>query len=194
MPTQKKYIGETDWVFIVNLIHTEFMKYVKAVQGKGLSTNDFTNELKSKLEGIDLSNYAALAGAVFTGTVQAPTAAAGTNNTTVATTAFVTAAIAAAISSISGIRFDADTTGQGYLSLADLQTKHPTGENGVIYLVQNGGSGSSNSKDEYFWYGSGYEKFGTTDIDLSGYLQDTDVIELTTTEIQTAWDSVFNPS
>ena len=45
-----------------------------------------------------------------------------------------------------------------------------TGENGVLYLVDNSGSGQ-NVYDEYIWVASEskFEKIGTTDIDLSGY-------------------------
>lgn len=45
-----------------------------------------------------------------------------------------------------------------------------TGENGVLYLVENSGSGQ-NVYDEYIWVASEskFEKIGTTDIDLSGY-------------------------
>jgi len=44
-----------------------------------------------------------------------------------------------------------------------------SGEAGVIYLVSNSGS-SNNSYDEYIWVNNSFEKIGTTDIDLSGYL------------------------
>ena len=216
---QKEYFGSTDLLLLCQLIYTEVNKYVEKVQGKGLSENDFTNALKAKLEGIatgaevnvqsnwnesdsssdayiqnkpDLAaTYAALAGATFTGAVKVPTAASGADTTTAVNIAYLNAALAG----ITGLQFDADTTGLGYTSLADLQTKHPTGAAGTIYLVQNGSSTSTNSKDEYFWNSAGqtpgYEKFGTTDIDLSGYLQTTDVEEMSTTDVQTVWDSVF---
>lgn len=99
----------------------------------------------------------------FTGTPTAPTASAGTSTTQVATTAFVTDAVSTAIGSITGIDFQ-------------IVTSLPsTGTKGVIYLVSNSGS-SPNSYDEYIWIvptgGSGrFEKIGTTDVDLSNYLQ-----------------------
>ncbi len=70
---------------------------VDKVTGKGLSTNDFTSELLTKLNGIeagaqvnpDLSSYATLASPALTGTPTAPTAATGTDTTQIATTAFV---------------------------------------------------------------------------------------------------------
>lgn len=90
-------------------------------QGKGLSTNDFTNAYKSKLDNLDLSDLsvilddalsltsdnavknriikgeldlkAPINSPTFTGVPQAPTAALGTHTNQIATTAFVAAAI-----------------------------------------------------------------------------------------------------
>ena len=212
----KEYFGSTDLLLLCQLLSTELNKYVLAVSGKGLSTEDFTTALKTKLEGIaagaevnvqanwnesdsssdayiqnkpDLAaTYAALAGATFTGAVKVPTAAAGADTATAVNIAYLNAAIAG----ITGISFDADTTGLGYTSLSDLQTKHPTGASGTIYLVQNGGS-SGNSFDEYFWdtNNTAYEKFGTTEADLTNYLLKTDVAEMSTADVQAVWESVF---
>ena len=216
----KEYIGSADLLYAFQLLKTEFDKYVVAVTGKGLSTEDFTSALKTKLEGIaagaevhvqadwteadqssdayiahkpDLTVYAPLASPAFTGTPTTPDVTAGDNSTKIANTKFVTAAVAAAIAGVTGIVFDADTTGQGYTSLTDLQTKHPTGEAGHIYLVQNSGS-TPNVKDEYFWNSNGtgsYELFGTTQVDLSGYLQTSDVAEVAQTDVLAAFNSVF---
>lgn len=99
----------------------------------------------------------------FTGTPAAPTASAGTNTTQIATTAFVTTAVANGIAGITGISYS-------------IVTNLPaSGQTGVIYLVANSGSGI-NSYDEYIWLGSSFEKIGTTDVDLSGYLQTTSKI------------------
>lgn len=99
----------------------------------------------------------------FTGTPAAPTASAGTNTTQIATTAFVTTAVANGIAGITGISYS-------------IVTNLPaSGQTGVIYLVANSGSGT-NSYDEYIWLGSSFEKIGTTDVDLSGYLQTTSKI------------------
>lgn len=60
-----------------------------------------TNWLKDQVDGInrDRTGYAPKANPVFTGTPTAPTAALGTNNTQIATTAFVKTAIAALVGS-----------------------------------------------------------------------------------------------
>lgn len=92
-------------------------------------------------------------------------------------------AVAQALATITGISFES------YPSFADLPA---VGQTGVIYLVPNSGTGS-NVKDEYFWNATtqAYELFGTTQVDLTNYLQDTDVIELTQAEVLAAWNSVF---
>lgn len=106
----------------------------------------------------------------LTGTPTAPTAAAGTDTTQIATTAFVNTAIGNAISGIQGISYEVVTT------------LPATGSAGVIYLVSNGGSGQ-NSYDEYIWLGSAYEKIGTTAVDLSGYWSKTELTAMTVAEV-----------
>lgn len=72
-----------------------------------------------------------------------------------------------------------------------------TATDGVIYLVPNTGSGN-NVFDEYFRVNLGtesapnyaMEKVGSTAIDLSGYVEETDLIEITTAEI----DEFFTPA
>lgn len=172
---------------------------------KVLSDYNFSKELKDKLDGIadgatrvildaavsatsengvtskgianELAKYAALAGAEFTGAVRVPTAAAATNDTTVATTAYVTSAISVALGQVVGIKFDGP-----YDDYNDLITKVPTGAAGTIYLVKNSGS-VPNANDEYFWKDGHYELFGSTAIDLKNYVQFTDLVAITTAEI-----------
>lgn len=95
----------------------------------------------------------------------------------------VSDAIDAALADITGIEFE-------------LVNELPqTGEKGVIYLVPNSGSGN-NAKDEYIWIeptsGNPYfEKIGSTDIDLSGYVQASEMHALTNAEIDTIFNQVF---
>lgn len=135
-----------------------------------------TNPVQNKIVNTQLGLKANLASPTFTGTPKAPTAAAGTNTTQVATTAFVKNAVDTAIGSITGIDFQI------------VQTLPQTGTKGVIYLVPNSGSGN-NSYDEYIWITNGssgsFEKIGTTDVDLSGYVQRTDMVTITNAEIDT---------
>ena len=59
-----------------------------------------------------------------------------------------------------------------------------TGEAGVIYLKSNNGN-NPNSYDEYIYVNNDFEKIGTTDVDLSGYVQASDLVAVTNGEIDT---------
>lgn len=106
-----------------------------------------------------LKAYAKLASPAFTGTPTAPTASVGTNNTQIATTAFVTTAIGSAVGELTQIDYQKFDTYEKFPS---------TGSKGVIYLVPHT-HGTNDSYDEYMWFESKYEKIGNTDVDLSGY-------------------------
>lgn len=59
-----------------------------------------------------------------------------------------------------------------------------TGIKGTIYLVLNGGTGSE-EYDEYIWISNKFEHIGTTKVDLTGYLKETDMVAITNAEIDT---------
>lgn len=132
------------------------------------------NPVQNKVINTALGSKANLASPTFTGTPKAPTATAGTNTTQIATTAFVKTAVDNAIGSITGLSFEV------------VQTLPSTGEAGVIYLVPNSGSGT-NVYDEYVWLTTSnkFEKIGTTDVDLSNYVQFSDLTAITNSEIDT---------
>ena len=130
------------------------------------------NPVQNKVINTALGNKANLASPTFTGSPKAPTAAAGTNTTQIATTAFVTTAVANAIAGVTSITYQV------------VQALPASGENGVIYLVAHS-HGTGDAYDEYVWVGSSFEKLGNTDIDLSGYMLKTDMVAITTAEIDT---------
>jgi hypothetical protein len=110
-----------------------------------------------------IPNLAPIASPAFTGTPTAPTPTSSSGQTQIANVAFVEDRIMAAIESITGIDFQI------------VSSLPASGTKGVIYLVPNSGT-NPNSYDEYIWITpSGdtgrFEKIGTTDVDLSGYLQ-----------------------
>lgn len=110
-----------------------------------------------------IPNLAPIASPAFTGTPTVPTPTGTSNDSQIANKEFVDTSIREAIGSITGIDFQI------------VQTLPASGTNGVIYLVPNSGT-NPNSYDEYIWItpsgGTGrFEKIGTTDVDLSGYLQ-----------------------
>lgn len=97
-----------------------------------------------------------------------------TNGAGYQTSAQVQSAINEALAGITGVEFQV---------VASLPA---TGENGVIYLVSNSGSGQ-NVYDEYIWLESQskFEKIGTTDVDLSGYQLSSELVAITNAEIDT---------
>lgn len=56
-----------------------------------------------------------------------------------------------------------------------------TGEKGTIYLVPI--AGRTNAYNEYIYVNNSWEQIGTTDIDLSGYVQTSDLVAITNSEI-----------
>lgn len=212
------YVGSTDLLYILNKIKavldgtTPFQPgYVQKDGSKVLSDNNFTDALLTKLNGITESADAVswsqtqatgtkIATVTINGTdidIYVPSlptvdSAMSSSSENAVQNKVIKSYVDDAVASVVQIKFDADTTGLGYTSLADLQTKHPTGAAGTIYLVQNAGT-SPNTKDEYFWNStsSSYEKFGSTDVDLSGYVQSTDLAEITTSDIDTMFTNVF---
>lgn len=110
-----------------------------------------------------------------TANIVVPTATSDlTNDSDFQTGTEVSAAIAQAISGITGIEF------------VIVQALPATGETGIIYLVPSGGT-VPDIYDEYVWIvnqGTGsFEKIGSTNIDLSGYVQFTDILYADNTDI-----------
>ena len=152
---------------------------------------------KSKLDGIAAgAQVNTVTGAQIDGTdltitskkIQIPNAAANTRG--VVSNADINTLIQTALTKFERISF------QKVNSYADLPV---TGQNGVIYLVPNGGS-VPNIYDEYIWYTnssttpptSGYENIGTTAVDLSGYVQYTDINLLSNQDIADIVDDAYD--
>ena len=146
--------------------------------------NNFTTALKNKLNGIATGAEVNKIDSIkVNGTAQTIRSkvvdlTVPTNNNQLTngagyqTASQVQSAINTALADITGIDFQIVTT---------LPT---TGTKGVIYLVSNGGSGQ-NIYDEYIWVNNKYEKIGSTSVDLSGYVQFTDLEAITNAEIDT---------
>lgn len=96
-------------------------------------------------------------------------ATAGTDYTTPAN---VTSAINTALAGITGI------------SYSIVSSLPATGEAGVIYLVSHSGT-APDVYDEYIWVNNAFEKIGTTQTDLTGYWNNTNLVAITNAEIST---------
>lgn len=192
-PSLSELSNDANYVIDATYVHTD---------------NNYTNAEKTKLagieEGAEVNEIDAITVNGSTVSITNKTAAITISmdlaNYSNAVTNFqnatqVNAAIQSAIAGITGISF------QRVNSYADLPE---TGAAGTIYLVPNTGS-APNIYDEYIWcvvstnpdvYG--YEKIGTTAVDLSGYVQYSDISTLTNQEVtsivDTAYATVFGNS
>lgn len=166
--------------------YTELNKKVDKVSGKGLSTNDFTNDDKSKLDNIDSrAQVNTIEKIKVNGTELAITGKAvditvPTDNNQLANgkgyqnATEVQALIDSAIEGITGIDFKI------------VESLPEEGEKGVIYLMAHSHT-TSDIYDEYIWLSASrtYEKIGSTDIDLSGYWSKTELTSIQNTDIDT---------
>lgn len=102
-----------------------------------------------------------------------------TNDSGYQTASDVSSAITTAISGITSFEFQI------------VQALPATGEKGVIYLLANSGT-APDIYDEYIWVtnsGVGsFEKIGSTDVDLSGYVQFTDILYADNTDIDNLFE------
>lgn len=177
--------------------------------GKGLSTNDFTDTLKDKLDGVaegatanvgtitgikmngeskgtsgvvdlgtvitehqNISNLAPKASPEFSGTPKAPTAAAGTNNTQIATTAFVKTALDNYTPSITG-----PLVYKGSCTYANLPENPEVGD---MWDVTDA-HGDYPAGTNYAWNGTSWDALG-------GKLA---IEYMTNTEVQTVVNTIF---
>ena len=193
------YLDENGVLYLWGKIKTLIGDKVDKVTGKELSSNDFTDDLKAKLNGISegankytlpVATASAIGGVksggdilvnsdgqvllvddvVLTGIPKAPTAALGTETNQIATTEFVMSMVNDAIGNVIGFEFEV---------VSELPK---TGEKGIIYLKSNNGA-APNQYDEYIWVNNGFEKIGSTAVDLSGYWAKGDLESITNTQI-----------
>ena len=126
---------------------------------------------------------APLASPAFTGTPTAPTPGENAGSTQIATVGWVediAQVLSDAIDALNGVTFSI------------VQELPASGAAGTIYLVpMASGSGDYNGYHEYIYVSSKsgnvkWEKIGSTDVNLSGYVQTSDLVAITNAEIDTA--------
>ena len=67
-----------------------------------------------------------------------------------------------------------------------------TGETNILYLVAKSTTASGNGYDEYLYINGAWELIGSTDIDLSGYVQASEMDAITNTEITDIVNQVWS--
>lgn len=132
------------------------------------------------------TSRAPVASPTFTGTPAAPTASSGTNTTQIATTAFVQTAISGKANSADVYtKTEIDNKVSGLLNWK--------GTKATVAALPVSGNATGDvwhvtaDSSEYAWNGSAWEELGTT-VDLSGYVETSDLGLATTEDIDELFD------
>ena len=76
---------------------------------------------------------------------------------------------------------------------AEIVSELPaSGQSNILYLVAKSTAASGDGYDEYLYINGGWERIGSTDIDLSGYVQAADMHAITNTEISDIINQVWS--
>lgn len=198
------YLNETELLYLlVRLKAALDAGWVAKDGSKQLSDENFTTALKSKLDGIQAQATATaftqtqqsgtkIGSITINGTstdIYAPTPPSVTIDTQMSDSSenavqnkVIKSYVDDAVASVVGVEF------------RKVNSLPATGENGVIYLLPKSGTPpTGNIYEEWIWISSDsdFEKIGETQIDLSGYVQDTDLVDITSSDIDTMMYNVF---
>lgn len=201
----KKFLDLTGLQQLIGLIKD---KFVQKESGKGLSSNDFTDAEKNKLSTVKAySNATATESGLLSPEnlkkIDGIEAGAEKNiiekikkNGTIlnVTGGEVDITVPQKISDLVNDK-GLQTKSEVQKLIADARTmkkeivasRPSTGEDNVLYLVGPKGSGN-NIYEEYLFINGKWEKIGDTDtkVDLTGYIKETDIQAITTSEINEA--------
>ena len=76
---------------------------------------------------------------------------------------------------------------------AEIVSELPaSGQSNILYLVAKSSAASGDGYDEYLYINGAWERVGSTDIDLSGYVQASEMHAITNTEITDIVDQVWS--
>lgn len=203
-----KFLNDNGLLYVWQKIKVLLEKKVDKVEGKGLSTNDLTNELLEKINSsgsssfsgsyTDLTNKPTLNGVQINGAMTAQDLGlqpkgdyANASHTHVKSqiTDFPTGL--SEFTNDTGFQNSAQVQSAINSAIGSIthfyfqkvESLPPTGEDNVIYLVPNTDPESQNLYDEFLYVDSAFEKIGETDIDLSNYWSKTDLVAITNGEI-----------
>ena len=189
-----KYAGNSAILYLLTKIKELLAGKVDTVSGKGLSTNDYTNTEKTKLSNIAAgSQVNVLESVSVNGTAQTITSK-GVNITVPTNTnqltngsGYQTAANVESAITAKGYQTAAQVasavSAAGHLKRIKVTTL-PTAsiDANAIYMVPKTGS-TGDKYNEYMYIDSAWELMGSSETDLSGYLKSSDMVEITTAEI-----------
>lgn len=162
-----KYTDDNGLLYLITKIKGLANTKVDKVDGKGLSTNDYTTEEKVKLATLENYDDTALAGRVTT-----------LENAGYQTQSQVQTLINNSLASV--MTYKGTVAYYDDLPSTDVAV-------GDTYNITNAGY-YNNAGDNATWNGTTWDILGS-DIDLSAYLQRSDLVAITNAEIDTMWES-----
>lgn len=211
-----KHLSEAGAIWLISKIKTALGQKVDKQDGKALSTNDLTNELKTKYDNAatkvsELSEAGGEPNKIDTISVNG-TDVAPDEHKNVEITVPTTETIKTQIEKYgyqTAAQVNTIITGKGYQTAAQVTSAitaaldkitgieysvvtvlPTTGKKGVIYLVAHS-HGTKDIYDEYVWLDGDdagkFEKIGNTDVDLSSYVKAADIVDLTVQELEAMW-------
>lgn len=201
----KNFLDKTGVAYYLTKIKSFLSSTYVAKDGdKVLSTNDYTNAEKTKLEGItagatktEIDDTTTSAEKVWSsskintqisGKQDALTPGSrisiDSSTNTISADSEIDDTANTSTNTWSASKINAVISALNKLSLAIVQTL-PTQDisNTTIYLVPKTTSQTNNIYDEWVYVNNSWEKIGSTEIDLSGYVQESDLVAITNAEI-----------
>lgn len=163
-----KYTDDNGLLYLIGKIKTLVGTKVDKVEGKGLSTNDFTTEEKTKLATLQNYDDTSISNRVTT-----------LENAGYQTQSQVQTLINSSLSSV--MTYKGTVANYSDLPSQDVAV-------GDTYNITNA-SANNNAGDNATWNGTTWDILGSN-IDLSSYLQKSELVAITNNEIDTMWASV----
>lgn len=157
------YNGENGITELVLLLKNKIMTRVKKVEGKDLSTNDFTDEYRDKLDAIPAINDTM-----------------DDTSDNLATSKAIGDYVKDKISKIETLTRVIVTV----LPTTDIK------EN-VIYMLKKRTTPAGNLYDEYMYIEGAWELIGTSEVDLSGYVKAEEMHEFTAKEVEDLFNAAW---
>lgn len=163
-----KYTDDNGLLYLIGKIKTLVGTKVDKVEGKGLSTNDFTTQEKTKLATLQNYDDTNISNRVTT-----------LENAGYQTQSQVQTLINSSLSSV--MTYKGTVANYSDLPSQDVAV-------GDTYNITNA-SANNNAGDNATWNGTTWDILGSN-IDLSSYLQRSELVAITNNEIDTMWASV----
>lgn len=148
--------------------------------GDAVATKTYVNQNGGKIDKIKINGVEqTIDGVDKSVSISVPTAVSDlSNDSGFQTSEQVTAAINTAVAAAQ------------HLTKSVVSELPASGSENVLYLVPDDNGGSN--KDMYLWDGSQFVLIGNTETDLAGYWNETNLVAITTSEIDEVWNSVFS--